>query len=104
MTDEDLKKIGDEFIRVLTPFSDSLDRVETRIEKLDHRMDKLEGRMEEVEDKFGALIVDVYHIQQKSDAMYDRMISVEEKVTQHNKDERDNLNEIRIHVGMLPLK
>ena len=111
MNDEDIKKIGDEFIKVLTPFSDSLDRIEQRMDKFENRMDKLDQRMNtienrfgEVEDKVDALIVDVFHLQQKSDAMYDRIISVEDKLTHHIQDERDNLNEVRAHVGMPTLK
>lgn len=86
MNDKDLKKIGDEMIRVLQPVYEQLDGIE---EKLD--------RMEQKQDVHTA---DIIELQKKADLTNDRFVRFEEKLTVHIKEDRKEHSEIRGHIGL----
>lgn len=69
MTDNDLKKIGDEMIRVLEPVYEQLD--------------KIESTLSEHTDKIDALTVGVHQLHQELGAFKDKTNSDVEAIKQH---------------------
>lgn len=72
MNDNDLKKIGDELVKVLTPVYEW--------------QDKTDKRLDEFSDKIDALTVDVHHLQQ------DFSVHKDQETLEHDK--------IKRHIGM----
>lgn len=81
MNDKDLKKIGDEMVKVLDPVYKQLDRIE---------------------NKQTALAGDMIQVQAESGIIKDKVTAIDEKLTEHIDRERKELNKVRTHVGMPP--
>ena len=64
MKDEDFKQIGDEFVRVLTPVYEQLDRMEQKQDTMEQKLD--------------AHTADIMELQRKADITNDRLIRLYE--------------------------
>jgi predicted nucleic acid-binding Zn-ribbon protein len=88
MTDEDLKKIGDEFERVLNPVYEEFDTVNQRLGRIEKTLGHHSKILEEHTDKIDALTAEVHDIHLEIGAQRDKTDS--------------EIENIKAHIGLAP--
>lgn len=93
MTDSDFKRIGDEFERLLGPVYEQLDRMEEKQDRMELKQD--------------ANIADIMQLQKETGAIFDKLKDVDDKLdaldnklTGHIREDREEHDKIRKFVGM----